>query len=74
VALKIVDIEQLITILKDNILSRFGVPKKLIIDNGSIFIGFKFTNFCGEYGIMGRLLFLQFLQCLEGCSSVGCGA
>jgi hypothetical protein len=28
------------------------VPKKFIINNGSIFIGSKFTNFCGEYGII----------------------
>jgi transposase InsO family protein len=38
--------------LKDNILSRFGVPEKLITDNGSIFISSKFTKFCGEYGII----------------------
>jgi hypothetical protein len=55
VALKRVDYEELIKFLKDNILSRFGVPKKFIIDNGSIFIGSMFTNFCGEYGIvMGK--------------------
>jgi hypothetical protein len=52
VALKKVDSEELITFLKDNILSRFGVPEKLITDNGSIFIGSKFTKFCGEYGII----------------------
>jgi transposase InsO family protein len=42
----------LIKFLKDNILSRFGVPDKFITDNGSIFIGSKFTEFCGEYGII----------------------
>jgi hypothetical protein len=55
VALKTVDTEQLIMFLKDNILARFGVPEKLITDNGSIFIGSKFTEFCGEHGIiMGK--------------------
>jgi hypothetical protein len=52
VALKRVDSEELIKFLKDNILSRFGVPDKFITDNGSIFIGSKFTEFCGEYGII----------------------
>jgi hypothetical protein len=52
VALKKVDYEELIKFLKDNILSIFGVQDKFIIDNGSIFIGSKFTEFCGEYGII----------------------
>jgi hypothetical protein len=39
VALKKVDSEQLIIFLKDNILSRFGVPENFITDNGSIFNG-----------------------------------
>ena len=49
VALKKVDAEELIGFLKDNILSRFGVPDKFITDNSSIFIGSKFTEFCGQY-------------------------
>jgi hypothetical protein len=54
-ALKKVDSEELIKFLKDNVLSRFDVPDKFITDNGSIFIGSKFTKFCGEYGIiMGK--------------------
>jgi len=49
------DYEELINFLKDNILSRFGVQEKFITDNGSIFIGSKFTKFCGEFGIiMGK--------------------
>jgi hypothetical protein len=52
VALKRVDTEELIKFLKHNILSRFGVPEKFITDNGSIFIGSKFTKFGGEYGIV----------------------
>jgi hypothetical protein len=55
VALNKVDYEELIKFLKDNILSRFGVLDKFISDNGSIFLGSKFTEFCGEYGIiMGK--------------------
>ena len=53
-AMRTVDLEQLILFLKDNILSKSDVPKKFIIDDGSIFIGFKFTIFCGEYGIIMR--------------------
>jgi hypothetical protein len=52
VALKRVDSEELIKFLKDNILSRFSVLEKFIIDNGLIFIGSNFTEFCGEYGIV----------------------
>jgi hypothetical protein len=35
--LKKADSDELIKFLKDNILLRFGVPKKFITDNGSIF-------------------------------------
>jgi hypothetical protein len=52
VALKKDDAKELIGFLKDNILSRFGVPDKYITENGSIFIGSKFTEFCGKYGII----------------------
>jgi transposase InsO family protein len=52
VELKKVDFEDLIKFLKDNILSRFSFPDKFITDNGSIFIGSKFTEFCREYGII----------------------
>jgi hypothetical protein len=52
IALKKVDYDELIKFLKDNILSGFGVLEKFITDNGSIFIGSKFTKFCGEYGIV----------------------
>jgi hypothetical protein len=52
VELKKVDFEELIKFLKDNILSRFGVLDKFIIDNGSIFIRSKFIGFFGEYGII----------------------
>jgi hypothetical protein len=52
VELKKDETEELIKFLKDNILSRFGVPDKFIIDNGSIFIGSKFMEFCEQYGII----------------------
>jgi len=45
VALKKVDVEELIKFLKDNIMSIFCVPDKFITDNGSIFIRLKFTDF-----------------------------
>jgi hypothetical protein len=55
VALKRDDSEEFIKFLRDNIFSIFGVPEKSISDNGSIFIGSKFIEFCGEYGIiMGK--------------------
>jgi hypothetical protein len=47
VALKRDDSKELIKFLKDNILPIFGVPEKFITDNGSIFIGSKFTKFYG---------------------------
>jgi len=52
VTLKKADVEELIRFLKDNILLRFGVPDKFITNNGSIFIGSKFTEFFGQYGII----------------------
>jgi hypothetical protein len=49
------EFEELIKFLKDNILSRFGIPDKFVTDNGSIFIGSKFIELCGDYGIiMGK--------------------
>jgi hypothetical protein len=51
-ALNKADVKELIKFLKDNILSRFGVLDKIFIDNGSIFIGSKFMEFYGKYGII----------------------
>ena len=50
--LKNVDSDELIKFLKDNILLKFSVLEKLITDNGSIFIGSKFTKFFEEYDIV----------------------
>jgi len=46
------DSKQLIIFLNENILSRFNVLEKFITINDSFFIGYKFTIFCGEYGII----------------------
>jgi hypothetical protein len=47
VVLKKVDVEESIKFLKENIMSRFGVPDKFSTHNGSIFIRSKFMEFCG---------------------------
>jgi hypothetical protein len=44
--------EKLIKFLKDNILSIFEFREKFITDNGSIFIGSKFTKFYREFSIL----------------------
>jgi hypothetical protein len=51
-ALKKVGAKELIGFHKDNIFLRFGVPDKFITENGLIFIGSKFMEFCGQYGII----------------------
>jgi hypothetical protein len=57
--IEIVDLEQLIQFMEENIMSRFGVPENLITNNGSIFVGSKFTAFCGKFGIlMGQSLII----------------
>ena len=52
ITLKKVYWEELIRFLKENILEEFRVPENFITDKGSIFIGSKFTKFCGEFGII----------------------
>ena len=37
--------------LKENILVRFGVPVKLVMDNATYFSSTEITSFCFEYGI-----------------------
>ena len=34
-----------------NVICRYGVPKEIVINNGSQFILFEFQNFCKEWGI-----------------------
>lgn len=45
------NIEELIQFVEENIFPIYNVPEKFITDNGSIFVGAKFTTFCGKYGI-----------------------
>lgn len=37
--------------LKENIVSRFGVPHKIVADNASCFSSYEIINFCFDHGI-----------------------
>lgn len=37
--------------LKENIIFRFGVPHKIVIDNAVAFSSYEVTQFCFDYGI-----------------------
>lgn len=37
--------------LKENIVSRFGVPRKIVIDNASFFSSYEIIEFCFDHGI-----------------------
>lgn len=41
--LKLENIEELTSFIEENVFSHFGFPEKFITNNGSIFIGSKFT-------------------------------
>jgi hypothetical protein len=43
--------KEVISFIKRNILTRFGVPAEIICDNGSQFIGKRTTDFCESWGI-----------------------
>lgn len=43
--------KEVISFIKRNILTRFGVPAEITCDNGSQFIGKRTTNFCTSWGI-----------------------
>ena len=43
--------KEVISFIKRNILTRFGVPAEIICDNGSQFIGKRTTEFCESWGI-----------------------
>jgi hypothetical protein len=46
---------QFIKSLEESIVTRFGVPKNFIMENGMIFVGDDFTTFCRNCGIiMGK--------------------
>lgn len=55
--LKKSDTNEWISLIEENIISKFGVLEKIITNNGTIFIDTKFTSFCKKYGItMGKSL------------------
>ncbi|KAD5960505.1 hypothetical protein E3N88_11977 [Mikania micrantha] len=43
--------KEVISFIKRNILTRFGIPAEITCDNGSQFIGKRNTNFCESWGI-----------------------
>ncbi|KAD4585878.1 hypothetical protein E3N88_23479 [Mikania micrantha] len=43
--------KEVISFIKRNILTRFGIPAEITCDNGSQFIGKRTTNFCESWGI-----------------------
>jgi hypothetical protein len=43
--------KEVISFIKRNILTRFGIPAEIVCDNGSQFIGKRTTNFCEAWGI-----------------------
>lgn len=43
--------KEVVSFIKRNILTRFGIPAEIICDNGSQFIGKRTANFCASWGI-----------------------
>jgi hypothetical protein len=43
--------DQVISFLKNNIFSRFGLPLEIITDNGPVFISAKLTHFLAKLGV-----------------------
>ncbi|KAJ0927102.1 putative nucleotidyltransferase, Ribonuclease H [Helianthus annuus] len=43
--------KEVISFIKRNIITRFGIPSEIICDNGSQFIGSRTTKFCDSWGI-----------------------
>lgn len=43
--------KEVISFIKHNILTRFGIPTEIVCDNGSLFIDKRTTNFCASWGI-----------------------
>ena len=43
--------KEVVSFIKRNILTRFGIPAEIICDNGSQFISRRTTNFCASWGI-----------------------
>ena len=42
---------RLVTILKDDIFTRFGVPRELVSDRGPQFTGHEIANLCKTWGV-----------------------
>lgn len=49
--LKNITQEDAIRFVKDHIITRFRIPRVLISDNGTQFVGSKFTKFLSEHGV-----------------------
>ena len=43
--------KEIVSFIKRNILTRFGIPSEIICDNGSQFISKRTTDFCSAWGI-----------------------
>ncbi|KAF5779193.1 putative integrase, catalytic core, ribonuclease H domain, ribonuclease H-like superfamily [Helianthus annuus] len=43
--------KEVISFIKRNIITRFGIPSEIVCDNGSQFIGSRTSNFCDSWGI-----------------------
>jgi len=50
-AIKKTNFEVVCEFIKENILVKFGVPIKLVMDNASYFSSIEIIDFCFEYGI-----------------------
>lgn len=46
-----VKVKEVVSFIKRNILTRFGIPSDIICDNGSQFISKRTTDFCSAWGI-----------------------
>ena len=43
--------KEVVSFIKRNILTRFGIPAEIVCDNGSQFISKRTTDFCAAWGI-----------------------
>ena len=50
-AFKSITEDQVISFIKRCIICRYGIPSKIVFDNGSQFIGNKMENYCAKWGI-----------------------
>jgi hypothetical protein len=45
---------RIVTVLKDEIFTRFGVPRELVSDRGAQFTGHEMNNLCKTWGVMQK--------------------